>query len=465
MTAYTRSACRRPGFRVEMRGYRTDLGGVAVSDEQMSAERKLAMQKMQEAMRAAEGRHPERGVEMMLQVIEMDPKFVAPREWLAEFYLANDRKHMAVSQYEEILRLEPDNEEVRDKLREVDPVTAERLERLQHIAPDPFVAQRAGKDMSDLDDFEDEDYVEDDSAAAPYMADATTSDVFVEQAAEEQYYEPLPWEHEQEREYRDRLDESEHFIRLLNGYADMWFDREAVDGILADCVEPTAAGFERLEAANEEACAALGAAATRLLVHEEWLRIPLTLPVDGGIVVVSNHIRSVFTPPEVRFWLAWACHNLLSGAAEYAWAAEEVLPHEWKVASVAAAIKAAAAGRIAGWNEGLSEEDAKQLALNCQGWEMRAVMSADRGGLLAVGEEAVARRAIAGGSVDLKHAADITNTQFLGLFRAKEVKELARIGIKSNPWFDPQYAAYRSHFLRWWSGTDEFKSLQADLQG
>ncbi|MCD6360061.1 MAG: hypothetical protein J7M38_04290 [Armatimonadetes bacterium] len=438
-----------------------------MSDDHVPAERKVAMMKMQEAIKAAEGRRPERGVEMMLEVVEIDPKFIEPRLWLADFYLANDRKNLAISQYEEILRVDPEHEEAWAKLREVDPMTAERLERLQHIAPDPFVSGRSAASTADLDDFEEDDYLddEDEEEAAPYLAAPADSDAFMEEDTEPPYYEPLPWEHEQEREYRDKLDESEQFIRLLNGYSEVWYDQAQMETILAGCVEPDRAGFEELSGINEQVCAALGAEPTRVLVHAEWLRIPLTLPAEGGIVVVSAHAHTVFTPHELKFWLAWACHNLLSGAAEYAWAAEETLPHEWKLASVVEAVKQAAAPQIEGWNRDLDEEAGKELARDCQAWEMRAVMSADRAGLLVVGEEAVARRAIAGGCVDLKHAAQITSTQFLGLFRAKEIKELARITMKANPWFDQQYAAYRSHFLRWWATTDDFKKLAAGLGG
>lgn len=429
-------------------------------DESLSAERKLAMQKMQEALKAAQGRNPERGVEMMLQVVEMDPRFVEPRLWLAEFYLANDRKQMAVSQYEEILRIEPENEEVWAKLRELDPMTAERLYRMQHVAPDPFVAQRAKVDMSDLDDFDEETEEEaEPEAGAPFAGGRADEDVFVDEEVAEQYYEPLPWEHEQEREYRDKLDAAPAFVKLLNGYADLWYDQTACAELLGDCTE----GDATLAAINEKACSRLGAETTRVLLVEEWLPVPLAMPIDPPTVVLSARAPEVFTMHELTFWLAWSCHNLLGGAGEYTWPAEQVLGHGSAFGPLAVAVQQAAAARVAGWNEGLSEEELGELARNAQAWEMRAVMSADRAGLLVVGEEAVARRAIAGASVDLKRASSITSTQFLGIFRAKPVKELARISLKSNPWCDPQYAAYRSHFLRWWATTEDFKKLQAQL--
>jgi len=434
-----------------------------MSDEQMSTERKLATMKMHEALKLAEGKHAERGVEMMLDVLEMDPKFVEPRKWLAEYYLVNDKTHMAVSQYEEILRYDPENNEIRDKLREVDPATAERLERLQNVAPDPFVAARAQSSSSgELDDFEDDDYADDDDNEGLIIeTHVAGADLFADdETCEEVYYDPLPWEHEQEREYRDRLDESDAFIGLLNGYADLWYDAAAWDRMLADCHEAD----EAVAAANDRACAALGAETTRVLLVDEWLRIPLTAPLPTPTVIISSRAPEVMTEHELVFWLAWASHTLLGGAAEYAWPCEAPLPHSAKISAMGTSFGVAAQPHIEGWDEGLSEEELGELARNCQAWEMRAVMSADRAGLLAVGEEAVAARAIAAGSVDPKHSAAVTSTQFLGIFRAKEVKELARIGMKSNPWFDQQYAAYRSHFLRWWATTDEFKQLKADTQ-
>lgn len=439
-----------------------------MSDQHVSAERKLAMMKMQEALKLAEGRHPERGVEKMHEVLEIDPKFIDARIWLARFYLANDNKHMAVSQFEEILRIDPDNQVARAKLREADPVTAERIERLQRIAPDPFVAERAKVDMSDLDDFDegDEEHAEDDGTGAPFSSDRAGTAVFVEEGqGEAVYYEPLPWEHDQEREYRDKLDQSDAFVRLLCGYAELWCDEDVCGRLLAGCLEPENAGFKDLRALNEEACAALGAEATRLLVADGWLRTPVTLPVGNGTVIVGGDIREINTGPEVKFWLAWACHNLLSGAAEYIWSCEQVLSHSGQVPDIAVAINAMAAGHIRGWDEGLDEEARKELIRDCQAWEMRAVLSADRGGLLGVGEEAVVRRAIASAAVDRKHAAEVTSTQFLGIFRAKQPAELARIGVQANPWLDPQYAAYRSHVIRWWATTDQYKGLAAGAEG
>lgn len=432
-----------------------------MSDEHVSSERKLAQMKMREALKVAEGRHPERGVEMMLQVIEMDPKFLEPRMWLAEFYLVNDRKAMAVSQYEEMLHIEPKNTEVSDKLREVDSVAADKLERLQNVAPDPFITTSRATASGDFDDFDDDDPGDDDeTAGVPFGAHAV-SDIFEEDEPEEDvYYEPLPWEHEQEREYRDKLDASDAFIKLLNGYADLWYDTTAWDEALADCSEADQAVAD----ANERACAALGAETTRVLLANEWLRIPLAAPVETPTIIIGVRAPEVFTEAELVFWLAWANHTLLGGAAEYAWPCEEALPHTGRISDLGMSFGTAAAGRIEGWDEGLSEDDLGKLTRNCQAWEMRAVMSADRAGILAVGEEAVARRAIAGGSVDPKHAATVTTTQFLGLFRAKEVKELSRITIKTNPWFDPQYAAYRSHFLRYWATTDDYKRLAEEVQ-
>ncbi len=432
-----------------------------MSDEHVSTERKLAQMKMRDALKAAEGRHPERGVEMMLQVIEMDPRFLEPRIWLADFYLANDRKAMAVSQYEEMLHIEPDNTEISDKLREIDPGAADRLERLANVAPDPFITANRATGSNDFEDFDDDGSTDDDdSAGVPFGAHAV-SDIFEEDEVEEDvYYEPLPWEHEQEREYRDKLDASDAFVKLLNGYGDLWYDAAAWDEALAVCKD---AG-QSVADANERACAALGAETTRVLLADEWLRIPLAAPVETPTVIISARAPEVFTEAELVFWLAWAGHSLLSGAAEYAWPCEEALPHTGRISDLGMSFGAAAKGRIEGWNEGLSEEELGELARNCQAWEMRAVMSADRAGLLAVGEEAVARRAIAGGSVDPKHSATVTTTQFLGLFRAKEVKELSRIGIKTNPWFDPQYAAYRSHFLRYWATTDDYKKLAEEIQ-
>jgi len=436
-----------------------------LGEEQMSPERKQAQLKMREALQIAKGRKAERAVDLVKEALHLDPTWIEPRRWLAEHYASSGQERLAVEMYEELLRLEPDDEQLWEALEKLDAATAQRLRRLHEVAADPFVARRAATAAaaSDFDELGgDEAEVADTQPApggAPFIGGrAPDSDLFVEEEAEEYYAEPLPWEHDQDREYRDKLDASDAFIRLLDGLAALWDDERAWQHLLEGCQEPAEAGLEALAELNERAAVALEAEPPRILVSEAAARVPLVLPLAESTVVVGTDARAVFTNREMVFWLAWACHNLLSGAAEYAWACECVLAHETPTSDLEVHIHEAA-GQIEGWNEGLSQEDLTKLARLCQAWEQRAVLSADRAGLLAVEEEVIARRAMAGAAAERKVAAEITATEFLGHFRSMKTAELARISLKQNPWTDAQYAAYRSHVIRWWATTDEYKAL------
>jgi len=437
-----------------------------MGEEQISPERKQAQLKMREALQIAKGRKADRAVEVVKEVMQLDPTWVEPRQWLAEHYARSGQQRLAVEMLEELLRLEPENDRLWKALEELDSAAAERLRRLHDVAPDPFVAQRAATAAvaSDFDELggQDEGFVDTAPAAggAPFAAGhPPDTDLLVEEEAEEYYAEPLPWEHDQDREYRDKLEASDAFIRLLDGFAALWDDEGAWQDLLEGCQEPVEAGVEELIELNERAAVALEAEPPRVLVSEAAARLPLVLPLAESTVIVGADARETFTNREMVFWLAWACHNLLSGAGEYAWACEAMLAHETPTSDLEVRVNETAAGRIEAWNEGLSQEDLTELAKLCQAWEQRAVLSADRAGLLAVEEEVIARRAMAGAAADRKAAPDITATEFLGHFRSLETRELARISLKQNPWTDPQYAAYRSHVIRWWATTDDYRKL------
>lgn len=438
-----------------------------MSEEQISPERKQAQLKMREALQIAKGRKAQHAVEVVREAIHLDPTWLEPRQWLADHYRSSGQQRLAVGMYEELLRLDPDNKQSWHALEELDSAAAARLRRLHNVAPDPFVAQRtaAATASADFDELGDDegDFADTESHAegAPFAAArAADTDLFVEEEEAEEYYaEPLPWEHDQDREYRDKLEASEALVKLLDGFAALWDDEAAWQDLLEGCQEPADASLEELIELNERAAVVLEAEPPRVLVSEAAARIPLVLPLAESTVVVGADAREVFTNREAVFWLAWACHNLLSGAGEYAWACECVLAHETPTSDLEVRIHEAAAEQVQGWNEGLSQEDLTELAKLCQAWEQRAVLSADRAGLLAVEEEVIARRAMAGAAAERKAAAEITATEFLGQFRSMKTADLAHIGLKQNPWTDAQYAAYRSHVIRWWATTDDYKKL------
>jgi len=431
----------------------------------MSPERKQAHFKMREALQLAKGRRPQRAVEAMSEAISLDPTYLEPRQWLANHYRQDGKLRLAVEQYEEMLRLQPDNEQLWAALKELDPATEQRLRRLHDVASDPFFAQRAAADTSEFDDLgqeENQQFIEAEPEGAPFLGGrgALDADLLADDdAAAEAYLEPLPWEHEQDREYRDRLDASDAFYQVLYGFAMLWDDEGAWEYALADCDEPDTVGWPELTQLTQRAAEALEAESPRVLAYAEPLRVPLAAPLAMGTVIIGGDSRDRFCEPELLFWLGSACHDLVGGAAEYRWACEEILQRQAPRVHLHSWVSDAVKEHIAGWDRDLSDQELTGLKRLAHAWEQRAVLSADRGGLLATGNVAAACRAIAAAATDPQQDATITVQQFLNRFARIEVAKLAAIGTDRDPWLDAQYAAYRIRMLHWWSTTEDYKEL------
>ncbi|MEA3399998.1 MAG: hypothetical protein U9R79_02020 [Armatimonadota bacterium] len=438
-----------------------------MAEEQESPQRKAARMKMREARQLFEGRHPERGVEAMREVLELDPEFIEPRRWLARYYLQADEKHRAIAQYEEMLRVEPDNEELWEELREIDPATAQRLERLQHIAPDPFVAQRADADLSDLDDFEDEDEEEEEAVGAPFQASASGGDEILAGDEEEEEYieaaegtEPLPWDHEQDAEYRDQLNNIPAFVDVLDGFTLFWQDPLGWSHLVGQCSAPEDARWRELENMLPTAAGSLHVVPPSVLVLYQHTRMPLALPMKNATVVMGEPYRMAFTGQELLFALGLALHGLLNENAEYWWAAEHIIDRDVEDCDIRRMVVEGAADFTVGWDEGLPREEIVRLMRLAHAWEMRAVLSADRAGLLASGDVNCACRTIAAMVSPPGEAGMVSVDEFLSQFKGTPAGELAAIGVKQDPWTDPRYAAYRIQMLQWWATTDEYKDLR-----
>ncbi|MGC9320205.1 MAG: hypothetical protein ACP5KN_19385, partial [Armatimonadota bacterium] len=382
-----------------------------------------------------------------------------------------DQKHRAVAQYEEILRIDPDDEEVWEELRKIDPATAQRLERLQHIAPDPFVAQRADADLSDLDDFENEGEEEDEeeqeeAVGAPFRGGAAAGDVIADDEDEEEYIEaaegtePLPWDHEQDPQYRDQLDNIAAFADVLDGFQLFWQDPLGWSRVVGQCSAPEDARWQELETMLPTAAGSLHVSPPSILVLYQHTRMPLALPMKNRTVVIGEPYRMALTGQELLFALGLALHGLLNENAEYWWAVEHIIDRDVEDCDIRRLVVEGASDFTVGWDEGLTREEITRLTKLGHAWEMRAVLSADRAGLLASGDVNSACRTIAAMVSPEGEAGMVSVEEFLGQFKGTPVGELAAIGLGHDPWSDPQYAAYRIKMLQWWATTDEYKNLR-----
>ncbi len=434
-----------------------------MAEEQETAQRKAARRKMHEALELLKGKHPEHGVDAMREALEIDPDFIEPRRALARYYLETDQKRLAVSQYEEMLRIDPDNDELWAELRKIDPMTAERLDRLQHIAPDPFVAQRKDVDMSDLEDFEVEDEPVEEEAAgpAPFLGNSGggSDDLFLEE--EDDYdYEPLPWEHEQEADYRERLDQNAPFVDVMDGYALFWQDSRGRSRLVAPCSAPEDVRWDTLEGETATAATELHTRPPDVLVLHEHTRLPIALPLKSPMLVIGETYHHALSNQEVLFVLGFGIHLLQNDNAAYLWAAEHIIQREVEDSDLRQQLTQAAADFTVGWDAGLPQEERTRLAKLAHAWEMRSALSADRAGLICCGEINCACRAIAAMCSASGEASMISADDFLEQFSGIPAAELANIGLAHDPWTDPRYAAYRIQMIRWWATTDHYKQVR-----
>ncbi len=436
-----------------------------MAEEHESAQRKLARMKMREAMELFEGRHPERGVEMMEEVLEIDPDFLEPRMWLAKHYAAIGEHRLAVSQYETMLRVEPDNEELWEGLRAIDAAAADRLHRLHHVAPDPFVSTRGSEDLDDFDDFEDEDedlVGEQPAGGVPFQGGSTGDDILVEDDtidAAESAVASLPWDYEQDAELRERLDQNAPFVDVLDGFELFWQDAATWRRLLVTAIPLHDSGWTELDKLVGQASAFLDAPVPIVLTIDEHTCCPLALPLHEPTLVVGEPYRTALSPHEMLFVLGASLHMFLNENTQYAWAADHIIEREANRSGLHGKIVEAAHDFTVGWDQNVPREEVVRLAKIAHAWEQRAVLSADRAGLVCCQDPEGACRAIAVSVGDPYRDASLSVERYLEQFKDIPAGQLAAIGLSHNPWTDRQYAAYRIQMLRWWATTDDYKRL------
>jgi tetratricopeptide (TPR) repeat protein len=431
--------------------------------EPESAQRKAARIKMKNARRLFEGKHPEQGVEAMKEVLELDPEFIEPRKWLADYYASTDQKRLAVSQYEEMLRLEPDNLELWEGLRKVDPVTADRLERLRNVAPDPFVAEGKGVDMSDLDDFEDVDEEpepdQEKKAAAPFKpAPAEDDDLFIGEGDEEGY-EPLPWEHEQDATFREQVEQNPAFQDVMDGCQLFWEDPQGWSHLLGEARAPEDSGWNMIGELGPAAAADLHAQIPTILVAPGHAKCPIPMPLKNPTLVLSESQRFALGNQEVLFALGMGTHGLLNANAEICWGCQVICERELDCELRERVLHNASEFAV-GWDEALPRDEVKRIRKLCHAYELRAVLSADRAGLIACGNIGSSLRAISALVAEEGDGMSATPEDLEAEFEDVPANKLAAIPVAHDPWTDRQYAAYRIKMLRWWATTDDFKKAK-----
>ena len=142
-------------------------------------DRPTAEHKFEQAKHEHERGHEDRAEDLCKEALEFDPSFNQVRMFLVDLYMGQGEEHMAGRVLQDAIYTNREDQVAWAKLREIDPATAARLDRLGHIAPDPFIGGRAADAPDDAFDSL-EDSGAGDDAATQWLSGQNSADVFAD---------------------------------------------------------------------------------------------------------------------------------------------------------------------------------------------------------------------------------------------------------------------------------------------
>lgn len=130
--------------------------------EGLSPQRKAALRQFEEAKKKARKGALQEAINTALDALDEDPSCTEIDRWIAQTLIDAGENARASRRLQDIVTENPDNDEAWEMLREIDPKAADKVERLQGIAPDPFVARRQRQSeesdlFEDIGDFDDDE--------------------------------------------------------------------------------------------------------------------------------------------------------------------------------------------------------------------------------------------------------------------------------------------------------------------
>jgi len=482
--------------------------------DDVSQERKSAQFKWHQAQNEAQRGHVDKAIDLGHLALEEDPQFHDVRLWLAHLYLDMDQPRKAASQLEEIIHADDGNREAWEMLKRVDPATADRLERLQSIAPDPFVAKRTapltddlfdGDDMVGDEPYEDEpasgaigadpfvttaltdDIVEEEpetapptSAAAqpapgrigkdPFIKGGPTTDAIVSEEAPASSREPVseqrggfPWEYEQDRQFLAKWEAEPMVARMTAMVHELWHDIDAWDGVLALCAHADRRLHPTLFEAATLAATRLGVKPPDLYTVPERCMHPVIIKDQTPILAIPTGVIRAMSEEEMLFQIGREIGHIYTGYLAQMQIVKIICNRKARlVGDLASTLRDFVSDHLGGWELDIKRDELDRLKKLGHAWQQRCELSADRAGLVCCRDIDVACSALAkttAKSVD--EAAALTADRFLAQFEGSDVGDLAKIPVPESPSRNSQYAAYRIHMLRWWATTPQFAQMMS----
>ncbi len=445
-------------------------------DEAMSVERKAAEMSFNKAKEQLKrGRH-EDAIEHAREALREDPSYLDVRRWLGQLYEEMDELPRASREYQEVIQTNSDDEEAWEGLRRVDEDAAERLERLHDIAPDPFVAQRQravdddmfaaiGEDEEEEEE-EEEEYEETEADAVSEAAEREAEEVAEEIEAEAEPAtapptEQVPWASEQDYEFRQRLMARPGISGMVESFADMAADYDAWETALVGCAHLDKARHAKVHELVEELAEFFGVELPEMFIAPERRMTPAIISGDPVMVAITTGMLSALSEAGLRFAIGRLIAHLVLEDIMYQHLAIAILQRSpTSTTDCEEAMGDLLVRTAVGWDVGVSREEMNLTRKIAHAWQLRAVLSADRGGLLACRDVQEACLAIAQGTArDSDKAAEIPLEDFIAGYRDQDPGQLAAIDQKEDPLRSGPYAAYRILMLRWWAARDQYRQL------
>lgn len=462
-----------------------------------SQDRQLAEARFNQARHEYERGHEDRAEDLAKEALEFDSTYNEVRLWLADLYLRQGEEHLASRVLQDAIYTNREDQEAWDRLRQVDAATAARLDRLGHIAPDPFVAARSAalsEEFESFDEVEAEEMVEEQGFTGAAADDIfATEEDSTEAAASEEAAAgavaavpesppaasvapagasdtrgPGPWEYEQDRQYLARWQQEPVVQRMVAEIQELWQSHlEPLLPVVNMCAHLERSRHPEIVDAAHHCCAVLGVKDPELMVFPERCMHPVPIQDKPARLAIPTGLIRGMRGPEVLFQIGREVEYIRSGYLAEWQAAEVVAKRPTRlVGDVATALIELLHELLASAEATISREARPILTKLAHAWQQRATLTADRAGWLCCGDVDAACRAIAKTTApSLEKAATTTLEGFLEQFKDRDPAQLAAIPPTETPDRSINYAAYRIKMLRWWANTPQAKSLYAQRAG
>lgn len=452
--------------------------------DEMSPQRKSAYYKFRQGVTEMQKGHVEKGIDLIRASLEEDPEYLEPRQWLAHHYIKHDDVPRATRELEAIIHVNRDNQEAWDLLRKISPATAERLDRLHSIAPDPFVLQRKAALTEDVDDT-DELIGDDDEwdatqlsgertiGADPFIKAPLAADMLEDDEGEAE--QPAPkeevpamdqrggyaWEYEQDRQYLARWQAEPSVNLIASKIQGLWKDRDAWERVLELCAHLDKRLHPAIFQVTEQAAARLGVDMPETYVFPERCLHPVIIKDRDPIIAVPTGMIRALTQEQMLFQIGREIGHIHTGYVAEMQAVKIITARRSALAGdLAATLSEFLEAQVKYWDERLSRDEVARLKKLGHAWQQRCELTADRAGLICCRDIKVACDALAKTTArSHEMAATLDAEVLLAEYKHRDVGSLAAIPVEESPSRNPEYVAYRIHMLRWWASTPQGKEL------